>query len=185
MHGTPRNRASKTQSPVRFRDAAGGREARTLRTGFQASLSRSAGRVPCVELRWLLRLLRRSWRGTLPQRKPAARKRTGKQVASGRRRSVIASPPRKMCRVGFRIITGLDRSRTRPSTGNCPFAAIAELCPRSRWPLIAAPNPTQDRTMAKLTVHTADNAPEVAKPPTIANAVYHATGKRIRDLSIT
>jgi CO/xanthine dehydrogenase Mo-binding subunit len=39
--------------------------------------------------------------------------------------------------------------------------------------------------MAKLTVHTADNAPEAAKPPTIANAVYHATGKRIRDLSIT
>ena len=39
--------------------------------------------------------------------------------------------------------------------------------------------------MAKLTVYTAKNAPEAAKPPAIANAVYQATGKRVRDLSIT
>lgn len=53
---------------------------------------------------------------------------TGKQIACGRRRSVIASPAFGMCRLGFRIITASDPSRTRPSTGNCASAAIAEVC---------------------------------------------------------
>ena len=39
--------------------------------------------------------------------------------------------------------------------------------------------------MAKLTVYTTGNAPEAAKPPAIANAVYRATSKRIRDVPIT
>jgi hypothetical protein len=57
---------------------------------------------------------------------------TGPTASSARgRRLVIGNRGRKMCRPRSRRTSEQGRSKTRPSTGNCASAAIADVCLRS------------------------------------------------------